>query len=167
MILYGMRHPVGLRRALLAESAIIYRCAFSLSSSRVWKRARAAGNRQNVEVRMNHGNYPAAQANAPSRRQAIVSVAVALAGFALGSGRARAGTEEELSHTAESIHQEAPFKASRKRVYEALTDSKQFNQVTQLSAAMRSGALGKTPTEIGREVGDAFTLFGGYIVGRH
>jgi hypothetical protein len=117
---------------------------------------------------MNHGNDLAAQANSPSRRQAMLSFAVALAGFALGSGRARAGTEEELSHTAESIHQEAPFNASRKRVYEALTDSKQFNRVTQLSAAMQSGALGKkTPTEIGRETGDAFTLFGGYIVGRH
>ena len=116
---------------------------------------------------MNLGNDLAAQANAPSRRQAMVSFAVALAGFALASGRARAGTEEELSHTAESIHQEAPFKASRKRVYEALTDSKQFNRVTQLSAAMQSGGLGRTPTEIGREAGDAFTLFGGYIVGRH
>jgi hypothetical protein len=27
--------------------------------------------------------------------------------------------------------------------------------------------LGDKPTEISREVGGAFTLFGGYIIGRH
>jgi len=35
-----------------------------------------------------------------------------------------------ISHTCESIHQEVVFKASRKRVYEALTQEKQFSQVT-------------------------------------
>jgi len=45
---------------------------------------------------------------------------------------------EEISHTAESIHQEPVFKASRKRVYEALTDAKQFNKVVLLSTAMKS-----------------------------
>ena len=38
----------------------------------------------------------------------------------------------------------------------------------QLSAATQSGmSLGNKPTEISREVGGAFTLFGGHIVGRH
>jgi activator of HSP90 ATPase len=37
-----------------------------------------------------------------------------------------------------------------------------------MSAAMQSGmALGNKSTEISREVGGAFILFGGHIVGRH
>jgi activator of HSP90 ATPase len=40
--------------------------------------------------------------------------------------------------------------------------------VTKLSAAMQSGmALGNKPTEISREEGGLFSLFGGHIVGRH
>lgn len=105
-------------------------------------------------------------AQALSRRQVIVTCAATLGGVALASSRARAAGEDEISHSAESIHEEAVFKASRKRVYDALTDTQQFNQVTQLSAAMQSGALGKTPTQIGRDAGDPFSLFGGYIVGR-
>jgi activator of HSP90 ATPase len=80
--------------------------------------------------------------------------------------RARAESEEEISHTAESIHQETSFKASRKRVYEALTDTKQFDKVIHLSDDMKSMAPGATPTEISREVGGAFALFGGHIIGR-
>src|SRR6266700_1184831 len=52
---------------------------------------------------------------------------------------------EEISHAAETIHQEIGFKASRNRVYAALTDAKQFNKVVQLSAAGMS--LGDVPTE--------------------
>jgi activator of HSP90 ATPase len=75
---------------------------------------------------------------------------------------------EKISRTEESIHQEVAFKASRKRVYETLTDTKQFNKVTELSGAMQSGMpLGTAPTEISREVGGAFSLFGGHIAGRH
>ena len=76
-----------------------------------------------------------------------------LGGVALGSDDSRAGTDEEVSHTAEAIHQENAFKASRKRVYAALTDSKQFHQVTQLSAAMQSGMAPGTVTEIGNQAG--------------
>jgi activator of HSP90 ATPase len=116
---------------------------------------------------MDDRNNLALQACAPTRRQAIVSLAFALGGLALGSTKARAEIEEEVSRTAEAIHQQAFFKASRKRVYEALTDSKQFNQVTELSAAMSSGmSLATMPTAISREAGGAFSLFGGYIVGR-
>jgi len=103
----------------------------------------------------------------PTRRQAIVTVAMAFGGLALSSTKVRAGTEDEVSHTAESIHQEPVFKASRKRVYEALTDAKQFEKVIQLSAAMKTMSLGSKPTEISREAGGAFTLFGGYVTGRH
>jgi activator of HSP90 ATPase len=106
-------------------------------------------------------------ANGTTRRCAIIGVAVAFGGLALKSTEAWAGAEEEISRTAESIHQEALFKASRKRVYEALTDAKQFDKVIQLSGAMQSMHLGDKPTEISREVGGAFTLFGGYITGRH
>jgi uncharacterized protein YndB with AHSA1/START domain len=109
-------------------------------------------------------------ANAPTRRQVIVGVAMAFGGLTLGSTRAWAGAEEEISHTAESIHQEAVFKASRKRVYEALTDTKQFDKVIELSGVMKSGMLplgADKPTKISSEVGGAFVLFGGYITGRH
>jgi len=62
---------------------------------------------------------------------------------------ARAGAEEEVSRTAESIHMEPVFKASRKRVYEALTETKQFDKVIHLSAAMKSGMPPDAkPTEI-------------------
>jgi activator of HSP90 ATPase len=112
-------------------------------------------------------NNLAALASGHTRRQAIAGVAIALGGLALGSSEAWAGVSEEISHSAESIHQEPVFKTSRKRVYEALTDAKQFDQVIQLSGVMQSMHLGDKPAEISREVGGAFTLFGGYITGRH
>ena len=115
---------------------------------------------------MSDGTNLAALANGPTRRQAIVGVAMTFAGLTLGSTNAWAGADDEISHTAESIHQETAFKATRKRVYEALTDSKQFNKVIQLSGAMQAMHLGDKPAEISREVGGAFTLFGGYITGR-
>ena len=77
------------------------------------------------------------------------------------------GAASEITHTSAAIHQEVIFKASRKKVYEALTDAKQFEKVAQLSAAVKSGMVppGK-PAEISRELGGAFSLFGGYISGR-
>jgi uncharacterized protein YndB with AHSA1/START domain len=116
---------------------------------------------------MSDGNNLGALTHGPTRRQAIAGVAIAFGGLALGSSKAWAGAEEGISRTAESIHQEAVFNASRKRVYEALTDTKQFDKVIQLSGVMQSMHLGSKPTEIGREEGGAFTLFGGYITGRH
>lgn len=96
----------------------------------------------------------------------------AMTGIALGRGKAVGGNvpgEEEISHACETIHQTVAFKASRKRVYETLTDEKQFDKVVKLSAAMQSAgmALGNKPTQITREVGGTFTLFGGHILGRH
>ena len=119
---------------------------------------------------MSDGTNLEARANGPTRRRAIVGVAMAFGGLTLGSTRAWARAEEEISHTAESIHQEAVFKASRKRVYEALTDTKQFDKVIELSGVMKSGMLppgANKPTQISSEVGGAFVLFGGYITGRH
>jgi activator of HSP90 ATPase len=107
-----------------------------------------------------------ALANRPTRRQTIVGVAMAFGGLALGSTKAWAGAADEISHTAEAIHQEPVFKANRKRVYEALIDTAQFDKVIQLSGVMQSMHLGAKPTEISREAGGAFTIFGGYITGR-
>ena len=109
-----------------------------------------------------------AMMNLPTRRQLISRVVIAFGGAALGSRGVWAGAEEEISRTAESIHQEPVFKASRKRVYEALTETKQFDKVIQLSAAMKSGMPPDAkPTEISPEAGGAFSLFGGYVTGRH
>ena len=89
-------------------------------------------------------------------------------GLALGLTKVRAATGEEISRTAESIHQEPVFKASRNRVYEALTDAKQFNEVTKIIAAKEPAiSLEKSPTVISPDVGGAFSLFGGIILGRH
>ena len=103
---------------------------------------------------------------------ASIFAGLGVAGTAFGSTgsarTARVAGSDEISHTAEAIHQEVVFKASRKRVYEALADAKQFDKVVQLSAAVKSGMVsGATPAEISREVGGAFSLFGGYISGRH
>ncbi len=84
----------------------------------------------------------------------------------LGPTNAWAGTEDGISPTCESIHQEPIFTASRKRVYDALTDAKQFDKVIQLSGAMQTMHLPDNPAEISPEAGGAFKLFGGYITGR-
>jgi activator of HSP90 ATPase len=85
-------------------------------------------------------------------------------GIALGvTAMARdSGAAEEISRTAESIHQEVVIKATASRIYEALTDAKQFTKVTTYSPVMNAA-----PARIGRAEGDSFTLFGGHIVGRH
>ena len=107
-------------------------------------------------------------AQPPTRRQLLVGATAALSGLGMCSLSALARSEEGVSGTAESIHQEPVFQANPKRVYEALTDEKQFEKVTQLSAAMQSGmALGNKRTQIALEAGGPFTLFGGHIVGRH
>jgi len=104
---------------------------------------------------------------APTRRQVIAGAAVAFGTLAVGSARALAGADEEISHSNEAIHMEVVFQAARKRVYEALTEAKQFEKVIQLSAAMKSGmALGDKPTAISREEGGAFTEYRGHIIGR-
>jgi activator of HSP90 ATPase len=115
---------------------------------------------------MNHERIPESLANGPTRRQAIAGVAIAFGGVVLGSTKGWAGTEDGISHTCEAIHQEPIFTASRKRVYDALTDAKQFDKVIQLSGVMQTMHLPDKPAEISREEGGAFKLFGGYITGR-
>lgn len=100
-------------------------------------------------------------ANAPTRRQLVGGAAFVL-GFA-----ASASGADEISQTAEAIHQEPLFQASRKRVYQALTDPAQFSRIVVLSGAMQSMKLSDKPAEISPNAGGAFSLFGGYITGRH
>ncbi len=50
-----------------------------------------------------------AMMNLPTRRQLISRVVIAFGGAALGSRGVWAGAEEEISRTAESIHQEPVF----------------------------------------------------------
>jgi len=103
----------------------------------------------------------------PTRRQMLIGTTIVLTGLRFDPLSALARTEDEVSRTAESIHQEPIFKANPKRVYEALTDEKQFEKVTQLGGAMQSGmAPGHKRTQIGQEPGGSFTLFGGHIIGR-
>ena len=91
--------------------------------------------------------------------------AVRITGFGSAVGlvamQCAAQAGDEISHAAESIHQEVVVKATSKRIYEALTDSAQFTQVTRFSPVMNAA-----PAKIGRTVGEGFTLFGGHIVGR-
>ena len=54
-----------------------------------------------------------------------------------------------------TIHQEIDFAASPQQLYDALLDAKQFTEF--------SGR----PAEINREVGGAFSLFKGHLVGRN
>jgi uncharacterized protein YndB with AHSA1/START domain len=116
---------------------------------------------------MNDEHTLGSPAGGTTRRQLLVGTAAALGGFALASSTAWTEDEEKISHTSEAIHQEPVFRANRQRVYEALTDAKQFDKVVQLGAAMKAGLVSATkPTEISREVGGAFSLFGGLIVGR-
>jgi len=112
-----------------------------------------------------------AQAEGPTRRQAIACVAAAIGGLAVGSteswARAWAKAEGGVSRTAEAIHQEIVFQASRKRVYAALTEAAQFERVVQLSDAMKTRMRpGAPPAQISAEVGGTFSTFGGIIVGR-
>jgi len=54
-----------------------------------------------------------------------------------------------------TIHQEIDFNATPQKLYEALLNSKQFAEFSGRSA------------EINREIGGAFSLFKGHIVGRN
>jgi uncharacterized protein YndB with AHSA1/START domain len=111
---------------------------------------------------------PVGRALLATRRQVISGGAVALGMFALGTGPTLAADEEGILRAEEAIHQEPVFKASQKRVYEALTDTSQFGKVVELSAAMKSGGMktGAAPVAVSHEAGGAFSAFGGYITGR-
>ena len=94
-----------------------------------------------------------------SVRLAAVLPVVGIAGNSFGVASPQAD-RNGISRTCESIHQEVIFKATQKRVYEALTEEKKFHQVTDF---VMKGAS----TEISPDVGGPFSIFGGVIVGRH
>ena len=121
-----------------------------------------------MKTRISERRNPNATANSPTRRQVIAGIAATFGGLALGLTKVRGAIAEEISRTAESIHQENVFNGRRNRVYEALTDAKQFNEITKIVAAKEPAiSLEKSPTVISPEVGGAFSLFGGIIIGRH
>ena len=99
-----------------------------------------------------------------SVRVASLFPALSIAGIASGASSPvfQAAVSEEISHAVEAIHQEVVFKASRKRVYEALTDARQFTKVTELIPVKNA-----PPADISPNVGGSFSCFGGVIVGRH
>ncbi len=108
------------------------------------------------------------QASITTRRSIITGAALAMAGVALRSSAAAVSTEGEVSYTSEAIHQERVFKASRTRVFQALTVTAQFDQIIQLSGVMSMPQMAKTqkPTQIDPRLGGAFAIFGGLITGR-
>ena len=103
--------------------------------------------------------------SAPTRRQMLSGAAVLVGGLSFGE-RAYADGDGEISRTAEAIHHEVVFRASRKKVYDSLTIAAQFQKVIDNGAAMQAAAISKKPAEISRELGGAFSIFGGHIVGR-
>jgi activator of HSP90 ATPase len=106
--------------------------------------------------------------NGLDRRRLLAAGALAIAGVTARPKSARADSNPEISNTEEAIHQERVFSASPKRVYEALTIERQFDRIVRLSSAMKADAMAMmhSPTKLSARVGGAFTLFGGYIVGR-
>ncbi|MEO8314980.1 MAG: SRPBCC domain-containing protein [Pseudomonadota bacterium] len=104
----------------------------------------------------------------PTRRDVLAGVSIGIGGLALRSASASAASAtEEISRSAESIHQKVSFKAGPERVYAALVDARLFQQVTLLSAAVESGMVQPTrAAEIQQREGGAFSLFGGHISGR-
>jgi len=122
-----------------------------------------------IQQRMTGNENPLpARANAATRRQMLTGTAGVFGCLTLQFADARPSVAGDISSPCEVIHQEVVFKAIRKRVYEALTDAKQFNRVVMLSAAMQSGkAPAGERVEMSPEAGGAFSAFGGYITGRN
>jgi activator of HSP90 ATPase len=101
-----------------------------------------------------------AVAKAYSRRGMIAGGAIGLASVAIAAARTglyqasgEAGDTKAIT-MAKAIHQEEDFKARPQQIYEALLDAKQF-----------SAFSGGRSAEIHSEVGGAFALFAGHIVG--
>ena len=94
------------------------------------------------------------------RLLSLLPTAALVGRAAAATGQVPTPADSEISRNRESIHQEVLIKASRARVYQALTEAKQFSKVTDFSIP---GAA----TAINPEVGGTFSLFGGVISGRH
>jgi activator of HSP90 ATPase len=102
-----------------------------------------------------------------TRRRWIFGATITASTLAALPAETRAADSDNgVSHSAESIHQENIFKASPARIYEALTDSAQFQKICILSGAGAALPLDKNPAQISREPGGPFSIFGAYIIGR-
>src|SRR5271170_3177292 len=101
--------------------------------------------------------------NIPTRRQLIVSATIAVGGLAAAAGLRAQAPQDSMKQlpstpandTRTALHQEVVLKATPKRIYEALLDSKQF------------AAFSGLPANIEPKAGGAFTMFGGMIEGRN
>ena len=97
----------------------------------------------------------------PTRRQMIAGSAIGLCGLAMAaveSAAQEAASGPQKSKTilmTRAIHHEEDFTAAPQRIYDALLDAKQFSALT-----------GFPGSEINREVGGTFSIFGGHIIGR-
>jgi activator of HSP90 ATPase len=111
--------------------------------------------------------------NIISRRSVALVLAALPAGFAPaaetpGSPKAKSPALDGLSHVSEAIQQVVTIDASPQRVYQALTTTRDFDMITRLSdGEALLNAAGAKPTAISTDVGGSFTLFGGFISGRH
>src|SRR5882672_8190241 len=86
-------------------------------------------------------------------RRALDCIAVSIVSYRKPSGFLLQVRSPPMSAT---IHQVIRFKASAKRIYEALLDAKQFSQFS-----------GGAPAQIDPAVGGPFSCFGGMITGRN
>src|SRR5437868_3061776 len=123
-----------------------------------WVRPKNTGKRKsNLGGAMTEADTGRVFADAPTRRQVIVASAATFVGLAVGSATAvtQQGMKEEPSTGPDGaktyLHQEFDLKASPRRIYEILLDSKQFS------------TFSGEPAEISHEVGGAFSMFGGKI----
>ncbi len=106
----------------------------------------------------------AVNTDGPSRRQLITRGVTVLSGIVGWSTFGWPQAKEEVLHSEEAIHQENVFKASRKRVYEVLTETKHFAQLVKLSGVSESGS--SKATQMSNQVGGTFVIFDGHIIGR-
>jgi activator of HSP90 ATPase len=108
-----------------------------------------------------------ARGRSPTTCRIVVAGLAVTLGSVTMPGAAGFAASESVSHTQEAIHQEVVLHATPQRVYAALTDVAQFQKVILLSAAVTSGMVKPPATaQLSREVGSAFSLFGGAITGR-
>jgi activator of HSP90 ATPase len=112
----------------------------------------------------NAKNFPLSQPS--NRRRWITHAANVAAAFSVASRNTWARAAEDLSRNAEAIHQEVTFKATRKRVFEALTNAQQFQKLESFSSAMNGVDIQSKPAVIDPQPGGAFSLFGEYVTGR-